>query len=75
MFFLIGGSFGDNMIPDSEISSAKTADSRTANYRIDKMHTFKLSPEDIVLDDGIQRVYIDEFKDVGDGKKWVKGTE
>jgi hypothetical protein len=35
---------------------------------VDKITPFKLIYEDVTQNDGIQRVYIDEFKDVGDGR-------
>ena len=42
------------------------------------MNPFKLNPEDMNTKDNIQRVYIDEFKDVGDGRlykgQWNKKT-
>ena len=44
----------------------------------EKLASFTLSPNDIEINDGVQRVYIDEIKDVGDGRlykgQWNKKT-
>jgi hypothetical protein len=45
---------------------------------LEKLPPFSLNPSDLDFDDDVQRVYIDEFKDVGDGKlfkgQWNKKT-
>jgi hypothetical protein len=45
---------------------------------IDKLPQFKLNIEDIFVKDEVQRVYIDEYKDVGEGRlykgQWNKKT-
>lgn len=45
---------------------------------MDKLGPFQLAASEYTLSDGVQRVYIDEYKDVGDGKlykgQWNKKT-
>jgi hypothetical protein len=52
---------------------------KNANHqRVEKLTAFKLQQEDLQLSDDVQRVYIDEFKDVGEGRlykgQWNKKT-
>jgi hypothetical protein len=45
---------------------------------LDKQTAFKLTEVDLNIQDKVERVYIDEFKDVGDGRlykgQWNKKT-
>jgi hypothetical protein len=44
----------------------------------EKLGLFSLTTEEVLMKDGVERVYIDEYKDVGDGKlykgQWNKKT-
>lgn len=38
------------------------------NNWVERLGEFQLMPSDYTQNDGVERVYIDEYKDVGDGK-------
>jgi hypothetical protein len=38
------------------------------NSHADRLGPFTLREEEYIMNDGVERVYIDEYKDVGDGK-------
>ncbi len=48
------------------------------NNWAERLGEFQLKPSDYQQSDGVERVYIDEYKDVGDGKlykgQWAKKT-
>jgi hypothetical protein len=63
----------NNMMSDMTLTSSNINGSANVNsklYNIDKLPPFKLSLKDVESDIAFQgdRVYIDEFKDVGDGR-------
>ena len=45
---------------------------------MEKLGNFRLQADELEISDGVQRVYIDEYKDLGDGKvykgEWNKKT-
>ena len=59
-------------MPFSEVSSQSNLDNGKLGSRqqlkLELMQPFKLNVAEIKQSDGVVRVYIDEFKDVGGGK-------
>ena len=49
-------------------STKSTLSNRKNPELLDKQSAFKLTEVDLNIQDKIERVYIDEFKDVGDGR-------
>ena len=62
-----------SLSPFHEVQSQKTASSN-----VEKLGNFRLQADELEISDGVQRVYIDEYKDLGDGKvykgEWNKKT-
>lgn len=51
----------------STASEIQTQQIQAQNW-IEMLGEFQLKPEEYDIKDGVERVYIDEYKDMGDGK-------